>query len=282
MSPIGRVFIVLNLLLSGAFLWFSGVYLQSATDWKSRFDARDSEFNTSQSQWNAEKDTLTSDINRVQSNLQGETARANRLENDVKEKNDEIQRQEALLANVQAQLQKLETSYSTVAGAIENAVAEAKDARQDWSKADQEKTAALREKEVAEASLGQAQQKIQALEGQLAETKGQVAQLERSVKEKDVLISIANTRYPGVFQGAQPPLEGRVAEVSSTGDMLTIDITNNPEKAEIKRGYSLAIYEGSNYKGDAIITDVHENYVFARMTKVRTPVQRGDSASTGM
>ena len=39
MSPIGRVFIVLNLLLAGTFVGFAGTYLQRQDNWRDKFVA---------------------------------------------------------------------------------------------------------------------------------------------------------------------------------------------------------------------------------------------------
>jgi septal ring factor EnvC (AmiA/AmiB activator) len=38
MSPIGRVFIVINLVLAGAFVMIAGTFLQRHTDYKGRFE----------------------------------------------------------------------------------------------------------------------------------------------------------------------------------------------------------------------------------------------------
>ncbi len=38
MSPIGRVFIIVNLVLAAAFIGFAGTFLQNHTNWKTQHD----------------------------------------------------------------------------------------------------------------------------------------------------------------------------------------------------------------------------------------------------
>jgi hypothetical protein len=282
MSSIGRVFIVLNLLLSGAFVMFAGMYLQRADDWKKKHDTVAETLDTERKAHELKTTELTTALNAAERNLRGTKQQADNFENQVKEKTNDLAAQEARLGELIGEIGKLQASYSTMEQEIKNATAHAKQAREDWMKADQAKTAAVGAQEKAESSLGEANAKISELERTLADANAKIAGLDQSVREKDMLLSIARTKLPGIFANAAPTLDGRVENVSPAGDLVTIQITNNPGEAEIKPGYSMAIWDNGSYKGEVVITEAKDNFVFGRVTRrmENASLKVGDRAST--
>jgi len=285
MSPIGRVFIILNLLLAGAFVGFAGTYLQQATDWKSKHAGAvvaHAEEKTSLEEQVTSHQRARQDAERE---LAGHTMSLSQKVNDNKRLTEENQRLSQQLSDLAADVKKLQSGAITIAGAVQQATADAKQAYNTAQQATKDKDSALTAQETAEKNLADANFKIGKLEGQIAEQAGQIAGLQGEVGEKDVLLTFVQRRYPGVLSMAQPDLQGTVHRVDAGGKLITIEITANPEKASIERGYTMSIYAGNIYKGEAVITDVKdERFAFASITKKMdgARIAAGDKAATNV
>ena len=66
MSPIGRVFIVLNLLLAGTFVGFAGTYLQQANHWKDLHGKKEQDLAKLQQEFSAFRKNSDDQINKQQ------------------------------------------------------------------------------------------------------------------------------------------------------------------------------------------------------------------------
>lgn len=281
MSPIGRIFIVLNLALAGGFVYFSGVYLQRATDWKQKHD-------TLQADMQKQVDQLTGQLTAEQAQkrdsdrkLNASEQAKNALETQNQELRAENERYAKQLSTIQAEIQTQAANYSTISSSIDTSTQEYQRATQQALAALQERDEAVRAKEVAQADLRDSQDRVAALETSLAEQQVAIADLEQTIREKDVLLDIVRTRVPGVLELAQPKLLGTVQRVDADGKLVTILITSDDADAGAKPGYSFALYAGSTYKGEAVVTDVDGNFAFCRVTRTTgRPIMAGDQATT--
>ena len=93
--------------------------------------------------------------------------------------------------------------------------------------------------------------------------------------------NIVRTRAPGILELAQPKLVGAVERVDAAGKLVTVLITDDPADAGCKAGYSFAIYSGSTYKGEAVVTSVDGKFAFCRVTRsTGRDILPGDQATT--
>jgi chromosome segregation ATPase len=282
MSPIGRVFIVLNVALAGAFLYFAGVYLQGQTSWRKKENDLQAEFAAYKSTSTAEISKVTSERNDFDRQLRGLDQKLKDTETRLKEKESTLEAKEGQITQLQGNIAKIEGSIATLSTAIESATKDSTAARQSWMEAVAAKDKAVNDKEAADAALGQANVKVADLEKSLADANGKIASLDDAVKQKDVLLGIVNQKYPGVLALAQPQLDGRIEVVSKLNDLVTILVSNNPANAAIKPGYSFAISDAQKYKGEAVVTEVKDNICFAKITRrvEGATINVGDRAST--
>ena len=281
MSPIGRIFIVLNLALAGGFIYFSGVYLRNATDWKAKHD-------TQVELLSGQLETLDGQFKSEQAN-HGDTGRqlsasvkqANLLETQVKEKNAEIEQLSRQLNAIQAEIQTQAANYSTISSSIDTATSEYQDSTKMAIQAGQTRDEAVRAAEVARADLRDANDRIAAQEAMIAENTGKIAQLEQTIKEKNVLLELVQDRMPGFLANVQPDLKGMIERVDADGKLVTILVTEDLSDAGVKPGYSFAIYAGGVYKGEALVQDVDGKFAFCRVTRsTGSPIRKGDEAAT--
>jgi len=283
MSSVGRIFVVLNLLLAGAFVGFAGTYLQKATDWKQAHDeldertkqelaARDDQLRAlAEERGKLDRQLAQATTNLANERSQNEGLRAEKL------------RLEERLAKLEADQAELTAHTATISAAIDRATQDASEARAAQIAAQKERDDALRAQVVAEGDLKDAQNQIAALESSIQENQTQLAALDAQNREKEMLLSIVNQKAPGLLQGAQPDLEGNVTHVGLDGELLTVAV--NASEYEPKPGYQFAIFDPTtnDYKGEALITSVDGNNAFCRVIQRRegsTAIKVGDRADT--
>jgi hypothetical protein len=169
-----------------------------------------------------------------------------------------------------------------MAEAVDRATNDSKQALDMATKANDAKTLALNAKETAEGELSGAKTKIASLEESLANANTKVAELEQSTKEQGIYLDYVKKTYPGLVTTVQPDLRGVVEQAQDR--LLTVRVTDNPADAEIKPGYTMSIYNGTLYKGDAVITEVNGDYAFLTMTKQKNgmTITPGDAAATNL
>lgn len=284
MSPIGRVFIVLNLLLAGAFVGFSGTYLQKQHNYKSQFDAEKAARAADVKRLTEEKFRFEDERNKLEV---AKTARESELgatNNRLDAAQDENKRLSQQLSQIEGDVKRLlsaaEASTTQSKAAIDQALA-AYQASQAAQKLSDESVSA---KNAAEAENRNLKSTIAALESTVGEKDLAIASLNKEKNELNLLVSVATQSgfVPGL---AAPTLNGTVSHVANR--LCTISITDNPGKVDIqdqlnKRPFSFAIYDASGYKGEAVVTAYHptENAVTCNLTLVKGAIKEGDKAST--
>lgn len=281
MSTIGRVFIVINLVLAGAFVFIAGTFLQNHTHWKQEHEKLQAE---SDEQIQALNQRLEAASAERATAVREQTAIADLLKNTENKLSEVEQENEFFKTTLSEQGNKISTLTSlstTMSEAIDRSTADSKQALDLAMQATQEKQEALNAKEDAEGSLSEAQSTIDELESRIADQVAQIAALDASNKEQALVIEQIKIKAPGILaMGIQPQLRGVVDQASAS--ICTVRITDNPAEAEIKPGYTLAIYRDGNYKGEAVITEVEGDMVFCNVTQMvdGARVAVGDAAAT--
>ncbi|MEM7205972.1 MAG: hypothetical protein AAF628_37300 [Planctomycetota bacterium] len=283
MSPIGRVFIVINLVLAATFVGFAGTYLQRQANFKSLYEQSQAELQTatesSQREVAAAQDQMRQGDRELRAHKQQLDA-ATTENSSLTEKNQQLESQ---LADLASDIKSLTSQTGTMDQAIQQSVATAKQAYDDALEAIQAREAALNEKQVAEEALSVAQASVSDLETQLADANGRISALEQENAENALAMSVIAKRAPGVLAQVQPEIRGVVEAVQPGGQLLTVRITDAPEALDIKSGYRFAIFK-DEYKGEAVIQDVEGSFAFCRMTTTRPGQfpQVGDDAATNV
>jgi hypothetical protein len=279
MSPIGRVFIVLNVILAGAFVNFSGTFLQRQHAykklWEDEKDKHDQDNKSNASKIaKAEGDyaAASADKSLVEQKL-------NQMTIDRDAKADEIKLQNQRLSSYDADLKKLmsaaEANNTAIATALERASAAFKQATDDEKTRDD----AVRAKDTAEAENRALKADVAKLNGTITDKDLAIAGLTKDKNELQLLVDVATANGFNKL-AAVPALAGTVSNVS--GRLVTLSITSNPSNAEVKNGYRFAVWDASGYKGEARVTDYDAGAkaAFCTMDIVKGEVKLGDSAST--
>lgn len=266
MSPIGRVFAVLNVGFAFMFLYHAGVYMQRDAFWKKEHQTLQTESQTQVDNLTASNESLTEE--RDAANLQKET-----LERSLdvqKEQIAELTRERDRLSqsntNFEAQLQGMEDSLRSINSTLEENTRKTEDWQQKFMSAESSKDDAIASQSAAENELRQAQNTIAQLQNRLAERDSNIEQLTAQVQTQTLKLEALQRKAPGLVIDTTPPMFGSVVRVDAEGRLLTIVVSEKPDGVEIQPGHQFAIYKGATYKGEATVTGVDGNFAFCRMS----------------
>jgi hypothetical protein len=112
---------------------------------------------------------------------------------------------------------------------------------------------------------------LEAENGALSE---QVDALERRLQ-----LVLEKTGVHVISHAWPPPIDAYVLDVKRD---LKLVVLNKGKKDGVKEGYTFSIYRGSKFKGQARVQDVQESMCSALITGEKSPIERGDSASTSL
>ncbi len=280
MSPIGRIFIVLNLGLAFAFVGFAGTYLKHATNWKQQFDTADADLAHARS-------TATKEIAAVQLELEGAKNNLTRNESNLKstegkldDSNRENEQLTARVASFEGSLKEAQSSLKSIKDAVEATSSKSDDAYKMAVKASDERNEALNLRVKAEDDLRKSASQVKDLEDKLAETNGLVARLQAEVGEKEILLAFVKTNNGGLLPSPVPSMSGTVVTVGKEGKLLTIKLDS--KAGDPKPGHNLAIHANSRYKGEFVVDTVEGDYLFGRLIRAYegASISAGDKADS--
>ena len=285
MSPIGRVFIVLNLALAGGFLVVSGTHLQKQHNYKSRLEAVEKAHAEKVAALEGQINTAETERNKFEIAKTANETEKNRLVVENSQLVDENKGLNTRLSTMEADLKQL--NATAAAGNTESKAAHAQaKAAYEMAIADQKtRDEAVNAKNSAVAENRDLKTKIASLEEAVATRDGKINGLENDKNNLGLLVKVAES-YGFLRSMAAPNLSGVVTV--SDARLCTIQITENPGKINIKEAietgkWGFAIYDASGYKGEAIAERFEEsaNAVLCRVFPVKGgEIKEGDKAST--
>jgi len=256
MSPIGRVFIVLNLILASTFVVVSGFLLQDQADYKKQLadttekltaeislkDQQIGDLETQRGAAETAKATFQQQFSAAQVTIQSLQDRNKQLE-EANKSNEANLKQLASLA--ESQRQDIKAAFDQSKAAYDASIA-AQEARDE----------AVRLKDATVAENRDLNAQIAALNETVETRNATVASLTKDNKEKDLLIAVAR-RNGLVPSMVAPDLAGTVTMASDR--LVTISVANNPGEVDIQEiinnnPFRIAIYDEQGYKAEAVAT----------------------------
>lgn len=282
MSPIGKIFVVLNLLLAGAFLGWAGNALKTTQNWKEKYEQEQKNRTADLAKKDEEISKLNVDLNQVteqQRQFHGERDQKAAEADGLRRELDELKsRHDALSAS----LKKIESTLGDYNNTIaqlnqqkDEAVQKANDAVRSADRAAQEKDSAEAAQRTAEEERKSAETRIADLEGERNQLKDEISKLETRLQ-----VVIADTNYNRGDVEPAPRIDGYVLEVNRD---LKLVVINRGSKHEVKEGYTFSIFRGSQFKGQVRINYVQDEMASGVIVgSEKSPITKGDSASTGI
>lgn len=284
MSPIGRVFIVLNLVFAGGFVAFAGTHLQKQHNYKSKFEAAEKAAAEMAKLKDEQISKLETERNQFENAKTANETQLGEAKNRNAQLTDENKQLAQQLASMEGDMKQLVSAAQSANTEMKSAFAQAK-AAYDMAIADQKvkdeavnaKNAALAENRTLNTTITELKSTIEARDASIAALSSEKSSLQLLVK-----VAEANGFTRAM---AAPNLAGTV--ITATGNLCTIQINDNPGNINIKEQIELgkwgfAIYDASGYKAEAIATKFEEssNAVLCKVIPVKGEVKEGDKAAT--
>ena len=284
MSPIGRVFIVLNLLLAGGFAMFAGTHLQKQHNYKALLTQEQEARKKETESWTTERIRLEGERNTFENAKSAREAELGATKNQLEQTNDENKRLAQQLGSMDADLKKM-ASLAEANNIEMKAAHERAKAAYDMAIADQKvKDESVRAKDAAEAENRTLKTTIASLEDTVKNKDLSIDDLGKERSRLNLLVSVA-TQKGFLPSMAAPSLAGMVTNASAR--LCTIQVTDNPGKIDIaeeiaRNPFRIAIYDASGYKGEAVATsyEASANAILCNLELVKGEIKEGDKAST--
>jgi len=281
MSPIGRIFVVLNLILAFAFLGWAGQALSTTENYKKDLETAKAAHAAEVSKKDEEISKLTVDLNgateqqrQFHSERDQKTAEADGLRRELDELKSRHDGLQASLKKIEATLGDYNSTITQLGQQKDAAVEKANDAQRERDSAVSEKDAAEMARRDAEEAQKNAETRIADLEKERGLLMEQISDLDTRMAK---VVEMTGANLGDIV--APPKIEGYVLEVNRD---LKLVVINKGAKDLVKPGYSFSIYRGSQYKGQVRINSVQDGLASGIIEGEKSPITKGDSASTSL
>ncbi|MCP3916763.1 MAG: hypothetical protein GY711_14500 [bacterium] len=283
MSPIGRIFIVLNLVLAVLFLGWSGTHLATAQNYKQQATDLQNKYDTDVAAKEDEISTLRSDKGKLESSLGNTRTEKDGLEDKNTLLTTQLGEEKQNNSTLRSSVDSIDGKLAQYATAIDNLRSQNEQLTTERAAADEARHQAENAQQAAVEDASQARE-------ELAEAQMQVAQLEKDVTSSTKEVSNLETKLSVLITqtGADPNLGLSMPVID--GAVLNVDYDIEPGLVAINkgsndgvmRGFTFDIYRGGQYKGQVRVENVQSGMATCVITKTwegRT-ISQGDSAST--
>ena len=283
MSPIGRIFLVLNLILSAAFLGWASNSLAQTDDYKLQLaDAEKAAGEAAEA-----LDAEIADLN-IQLTSKTTEASENREQRDASRT--EVDRLTADLAAEKAEKDRLLADVTTIQGTLDDfnetigRISSEKDqANQRREEAEAARDDAIAAQATAEQGQRDAEGVQQDLERNIADLEMEKTSLGDQVSTLETHLAVLSD-HTGVSIGeimSLPQVDGAVLAVDASVGLVMLNVGS---ANDVKRGFVFDVWAGNIYKGQVKVQNVQEGMCSATIENpvAGTSIQQGDLASTRM
>ncbi|MCB9916147.1 MAG: hypothetical protein H6828_13550 [Planctomycetes bacterium] len=283
MSPIGRIFSVLNLILAALFLSWAANNVATSHQYKQKFEDSEkaaasakAEFEDQIAKLRGDLDTKTAEAD----SARNEAEQAKSAERVTANANSELQTTiDTLTATGQSNastLSELQSNLDNLQSSKDRAVTaqhEAEGERDDAQQTAQDATTHAAELEAKNAELSK---KIDDMNAEIVALNHQISELDTNLA---TLVDVTGVKLSDVI--SQSLVNGSViqANYDVKPGLVALNVGSNDK---VQRGYTFHIYNGSQYKGEVRVENVRDDMCTALILNLvpGQKIQQGDRAST--
>ena len=283
MSPIGRIFLVLNLILSAAFLGWASNSLAQTEDYKTELATAKAAAAETEAELNSEIEGLNTQLKAKSQEASDNREERDRARDDANRLQTQLDTErgekEKLLADVTA----IQSTLGDYQSTIDRLVSEKDTANQLREEAESARRDAEAAQDAAEIAQRDAEATAQDLSRQIADLEMLKTDLEGQISKLDTHLAVIQESTGVSISDILAPakVDGAVLAVDAATGLVMLNVG---EADGVKRGYSFDVWAGKTYKGQVQVQNVQSNMCSALiMSPVSgTTIQQGDLASTRM
>lgn len=281
MSPIGRIFVVVNLVLAAAFLGWAGAVLAKSDQFKKQYLEEVAKHATTKTEKDSRINTVTGERDEARTSLaaireertryQGE---ADRLKGELagaKTENGQLRGAvdgiNGKLGDFQQNLNTLNTRVAELDKDKSKLMDERERAVKAQAEAENEKENALEEMRRGKETLGGLQTTVASLSEERDKLKAQ----------RDAIVALTGVSLETLL--AQPFIEAHVLEVLADPGLVALSVGSDDG---VMRGFSFDVFRGSTYKGKVVVESVDKKISSAKIAlrAAGATIEKGDRAAT--
>jgi len=283
MSPIGRVFIIVNMVLAAVFVGYSAFYLHNVDSYKTQLTQERAAHEATRTEMQGQIDTLTSDLNKARNELQTKNIQLQERQAQIESATQDNADLKNRLGSLENNMKGANASLSTLSTTIENQNKRVKEMTDNYLAANKERQDALSAKQDAEDRLALAERNLGTAQETIAANRKEIFNQAQDLRRQKVMLDAGMAKFPGfadVIRNAVPAISAKVAAVNAS--LGTVTISTGEANAKVKKGYRFSFYDSKTYKGDGIVIDVADKSATVRLTEPveGTTIVPGDQAST--
>ncbi len=286
MSPIGKIFIVVNLALSAAFLGWASNIVATSQDWKKQHDDLKTTLETERDDLEAQLTSKRAELEAVRQDKE----QVSDAHDDAKSRADRAESERDQLASENAQLRNDLTEIRSRLGdyndKLDSVVADAGKVNEARLAAERERNEAVQEREDARRELRDAQDAARAADSRSQDLTAQLGSAQGEIASLEALRASIMSRFPEINLSdftAQPDIDGAVVNVKSDPAPGLVAI-NRGTNDGVMRGTVFEIFDGRTYKGQVRVEFVRPDWCSAVVVRTASgaAISQGDSAATNL
>ncbi len=280
MSPIGRVFVIINLILSVAFVAFAGNLLQNGDSYRQKYLAEQKKHQEDLKQKEEVIAKLQADLQNKKSDYTMAHGQVLNLQNQIKMLQQELKDEKDTNAQNVASLKEIKANLDVLKTDVDKAREENKNLRD-------KETAAVKAREEAENARLALEEQVASLKNQIAKLNDKIATHEATIAKLEQDKENLNAQVAmAISQGFKPgrpekDLDALVMAVNNVMDTTLVTLSVGKDDG-VAKGYTFDIYRGGSYKARAQVIEVDSKSCVARVVNARLKVAKGDRAKTNL
>jgi len=283
MSAIGRIFLVLNLILSALFLGWASQVLTKSDEWRGKYDDKVAELAETTQNLDEEANAISAKLSAAKARLGAAEGQRDGFEQQLTDSMNDLEAARGTIADLQANvttmtngLGDLNSTLSSVEDAKDAAVAEARQAQS-------ERDDAVAARMEADASRTDISDQLDSASLRIADLEKSLTSAQAMVSRKDAQLATIIDEYNIDIGGIldQPLIEAAVLSVKRSDgfDLVALNVGSDDD---VKRGMTFQVWSGGQYKGEVRVDSVMPGVCSALVITAvdGTSMSEGDNAAT--
>lgn len=284
MSPVGKVFVVLNLMLAALFLGFAASLLGTSGEFKSKYEAEvtaraadQAAFEEQIASLEVQTSTLKEELGRSQLESQSTSANLKATQDDLQTERTSNSELRESVSGINTQLGGFQENIRDLQRRIATLEDENRSLRES-------RDGAMDERDSSSLALNREKEAHRGTQQSLSDAQAELARISEQLGHSEAMLATAQRLYNIDWKtiGQQPHLEGVVLEARSDGPMATVLLSLGGQDG-VKRGYTFDVYRGGAYKGQVQVEVVNATNAAAYVTRASgAAIERGDTFVTNL
>lgn len=265
MSPIGKVFVVLNLVFSLVLLGVVGGILAMSDEYKGEYERVDKELKTERQNFEQERTNIAQQLEQAQRQRAIDQEKQNQLQVEINELRSTNERLTVDNQQLRDALTKLQTDYQTFTSTLSELQSHNQQLVARSEELMTERTSAVDAQRAAEEAQARLSAEVSSLQRKIEQMQQQIQTLEA---ERGDLTSQLDAAISRGFDVASlrpaPEIHGVIQNVNPKLGLVVLSVGGDDG---VTRGTRFEVYGGGEYKGQVVVEDVYPDNSAARIVR---------------